>query len=41
MKYDIFEFFAPGMTPWQRLWRVAFLLVSVAVLALDLYIWRP
>lgn len=41
MKYDIFEFCAQGMTTRERAARVVFLLFLVAVLALDLYIWRP
>ncbi len=41
MKHDIFEFSAVGMTTPQRAWRVAFLLALIAVLVLDLYVWRP
>jgi hypothetical protein len=41
MKYDIFEFCAIGMTPGQRASRAVFLLFLVAVLALDLFVWRP
>jgi hypothetical protein len=41
MKHDIFEFSAVGMTTTQRAWRVAFLLALIAVLLLDLYVWRP
>jgi hypothetical protein len=41
MKHDIFEFTTEGMTLAQRAWRVAFLLALVAVLVLDIYVWRP
>lgn len=41
MKHDIFEFTAEGMTPRQRATRVAFLLALIAVLVLDLFVWRP
>lgn len=41
MKHDIFEFNALGMTWGQRAWRVAFLLACIAVLAMDLLVWRP
>jgi hypothetical protein len=40
MRHDIFEFCARDMTPGQRASRVVFLLALVAVLALDLFIWR-
>jgi hypothetical protein len=41
MKYDAFDFTTEGMTPAQRAWRVAFLLALIAVLVLDLLVWRP
>jgi hypothetical protein len=41
MRYDIFDFTTEGMTLAQRAWRVAFLLALVAVLVLDLFVWRP
>ena len=41
MKHDIFEFSAVGMTPAQRAWRVAIVLALLAVLGLDLFVWRP
>jgi hypothetical protein len=40
MRHDIFEFCALDMTRGQRLARVVFLLALVAVLVLDLFIWR-
>jgi len=41
MKHDIFEFTTDGLNPEQRAWRVLFLLASIAVAALDLFVWRP
>ena len=41
MKHDIFEFNAAGMTPAQRLSRIALLLVAIAICALDVLYWRP
>jgi hypothetical protein len=41
MKYDLFDFTTEGMTLAQRAWRVALLLACIAVLVLDLYVWRP
>jgi hypothetical protein len=41
VKHDIFELNAKGMTFADRAWRVAFLLACIAVLALDLFFWRP
>lgn len=41
MKHDVFDFFAEGMTPGQRAWRVIFLLACIAAAALDLFVWRP
>jgi hypothetical protein len=41
MRYDLFEITTEGMTFAQRAWRVAFLLACIAVLALDVYVWRP
>jgi hypothetical protein len=40
MRYDIFELHG-DMTPGQRAWRVVFLLALIAVLLLDLFVWRP
>jgi hypothetical protein len=41
MKHDIFEFTTEGMTLAQRAWRVAIVLALLAVLGLDLFVWRP
>jgi hypothetical protein len=41
MKHDLFEFFAQDMTWTQRASRVAFLAAIVAVLLLDILVWRP
>lgn len=41
MKYDPFEFTTEGMTFAQRAWRVAFLLATITVCLLDLFVWRP
>lgn len=41
MKYDPFDFFASGMTGAQRAWRIVLLIALLAVLGLDLYVWRP
>ncbi len=41
MKYDLFEFTTEGMTYGQRAVRVLFLLIVIAVCALDLFVWRP
>jgi hypothetical protein len=41
MRYDLFELTTAGMTPAQRAWRVAFLLATIAVCLLDLFVWRP
>lgn len=40
MRYDIFEF-SGEMTRSDRAWRVAFLLALIAVLLMDLFVWRP
>jgi hypothetical protein len=40
MRYDLFEFNG-SMTRVQILWRVAVLLILIAVLAYDLLIGRP
>jgi hypothetical protein len=40
MKHDLFDFH-PTMTPGQRAWRIGLLLVLIAVLLLDLFVWRP
>lgn len=40
MKHDIFEFCARDMTTGDRVVRVVFLLALVAVLVLDLFVWR-
>jgi hypothetical protein len=39
MKHDPFEF--TGMTVADKLWRVLFLFITIAVLCADLFIWRP
>lgn len=36
---DLFDFH--GLTPSEKAWRIAFLLVLIGVLALDLFYWRP
>lgn len=41
MKYDIFEFTTAGMTRSERAVRIIFLLATIAVCALDLFVWRP
>lgn len=41
MKHDLFDFFAQDMTWAQRAWRVAFLLAAIAVVLMDLLVWRP
>jgi len=41
MRHDIFEFCARDMTTGDRLARAVFLLFLVAVLVLDLFVWRP
>jgi hypothetical protein len=41
MTYDLFDFTSPGMTVGPRAWRVALVLALLAVLAFDLFIWRP
>jgi len=41
MKHDIFEFSAQSMTTRQRIFRVVFLLVLLAVVVLDVFVWRP
>jgi len=41
MKYDLFDFWATGMTRAQRAWRIALLIALVIVLCLDLFVWRP
>jgi len=40
MKHDIFDF-NHHMTFWERVWRASLLVASIAVLLLDMYIWRP
>jgi hypothetical protein len=40
MKHDIFEFNGEGMTAGQRAWRILFLLACIAVIVLDLFVWR-
>jgi hypothetical protein len=40
MRHDIFEF-TGEMTVGQRAWRVVFLLALIAVLLMDLFVWRP
>jgi hypothetical protein len=41
MKHDIFEFCAHDMTAGERFFRVVFLLALLAVVALDVFVWRP
>ena len=41
MKYDIFEFNSPGMTLWDKTWRIAFVLCLMLVWIMDLIVWRP
>lgn len=40
MKHDLFEFNALGMSRADRAWRVALLVVLVAIAAMDLFFWR-
>jgi hypothetical protein len=40
MKYDPFEFTGTDMKPWERTWRVMFLIGIIAVVLMDLLIWR-
>lgn len=40
MKHDLFDF-NPNMTTGERAWRIALLLALIAVLLLDLLLWRP
>ena len=39
MRNDLFDY--AGLTPGQRAWRIAVLLALIAVLMLDLFVWRP
>lgn len=41
MRHDIFEWRSLEMTWWDKLWRVMLLITCVAVLVLDIFIWRP
>ncbi len=41
MKHDIFEFNPTTMTTRDRVWRILFLLSLIAVVGLDLFVWRP
>jgi hypothetical protein len=41
MKHDILDFNAVDMTTPQRVWRAVFLLALIAVLMMDLFVWRP
>lgn len=41
MKHDIFDLTHPELTLTQRAWRAAFLLGCIAVVLLDLFVWRP
>lgn len=41
MSHDPFDVFSAGLTISGRLWRIAFLAAVVAVILLDLFIWRP
>ena len=38
MRYDLFEYH--GLTVAEKAWRIAFLLVLIAVLLADLFYWR-
>jgi hypothetical protein len=40
MKHDIFDFSAADMTWADKAVRVAFLVVLIAVLCMDLFVWR-
>ena len=41
MKHDIFELNPVTMTNSDRAWRVIFLLGLIAILCMDLFVWRP
>jgi hypothetical protein len=41
MKHDPFDFSSHDMTPWDRTWRVLFLLAIVAIALMNLYVWQP
>lgn len=41
MRHDPFEFNMEGMTWWDKLWRVLFLVFCIGVLTYDLMVWRP
>lgn len=41
MRYEIFEITTEGMTLAQRAWRIVFLLATITVCLLDLFVWRP
>lgn len=40
MKHDIFDL-DPRMTRAQRAWRIGLLIAALAVLILDIFVWRP
>jgi hypothetical protein len=41
MKYDLFEFTGHDMKPWERTWRVLFLVGIITVALMNLYVWNP
>lgn len=41
MKHDIFEFSAHDMATGDRFFRAVFLLALLAVVAMDIFLWRP
>lgn len=41
MRHDIFEFNMAEMTVWDIFWRVALLLATIGITAMDLFVWRP
>lgn len=40
MRHDLFDL-KPDMTAGERTWRIVLLLVLIATLLMDLFIWRP
>lgn len=41
MKHDIFELNPVAMTRSDRTWRALLLIGLIAVLCMDLFVWRP
>lgn len=41
MKQDIFELNPVAMTYSDRAWRILTLIILIAVLCMDLFVWRP